>query len=123
MQYDAIFLDINMKEMDGLETAERIRKLSKTVYIVFVTAYITYALEGYKVGAVRYLLKEDSSLENSLKECLDTITDRMSARAEICEIEFQSGKKRIPATTNWTPWIRSCDHMDFIVFTRAFWSI
>lgn len=97
LQYDAIFLDINMKEMDGLETAERIRKLSKTVYIVFVTAYITYALEGYKVGAVRYLLKEDSSLENSLKECLDTITDRMNARAEICEIEFQSGKKRIPA--------------------------
>lgn len=44
--------------------AERIRKLSENVYIVFVTAYITYALEGYKVGAVRYLLKEEDSLEN-----------------------------------------------------------
>ena len=62
MQYDIIFLDINMEEMDGLETARRIRQASAKVHIVFVTAYITYALEGYKVNAARYLLKEDGGL-------------------------------------------------------------
>ncbi len=62
MPYDVIFLDISMEEMDGLQTAGRIRKLSENVYIVFVTAYITYALDGYKVGAVRYLLKEEAGL-------------------------------------------------------------
>lgn len=95
--YDMVFLDINMEEMDGIETAGKIRELSDTVFIVFVTAYITYALEGYKVGAVRYLLKEDASLENALKECLDTITGKMNDEKAVCEIDFQNGKKRIPA--------------------------
>lgn len=94
--YDILFLDISMEELDGLQTAERIRKLSETVCIVFVTAYITYALEGYKVGAVRYLLKEENSLENSLQECLDTIMERMDKKEAVCEFEFQNGKKKMP---------------------------
>lgn len=94
MQYDVIFLDINMEEMDGMETARRIRRMSADVFIVFVTAYITYALEGYEVNAVRYLLKEDSGLESAVKECLDAITARMRVK---CEIDFQNGRKRIPA--------------------------
>lgn len=97
MPYDVIFLDISMEEMDGIQTAERIRKLSNKVYIVFVTAYITYALEGYKVGAARYLLKEEASLENALKECLDTITAHRKEEEAVCEFEFQNGKRRIPA--------------------------
>lgn len=96
LPYDVIFLDISMEEMDGLQTAERIRRLSETVCIVFVTAYITYALEGYKVGAVRYLLKEEDSLKNALKECLDTITERLNTEEAVCEFDFQSGKKRLP---------------------------
>lgn len=97
LPYDVIFLDISMEEMDGLETAEKIRKLSENIYIVFVTAYITYALDGYKVGAVRYLLKEEDNLENALRECLDTITVRMKEKKAVCEFAFQNGKKRIPA--------------------------
>lgn len=94
--YDIIFLDISMEEMDGLQTAEKIRRLSETVYIVFVMAYITYALEGYKVGAARYLLKEEGSLEKALKECLDTITERLNKEEAVCEFVFQSGKKKLP---------------------------
>lgn len=97
LPYDVVFLDISMEEMDGLETAGKLRELSATVCIVFVTAYITYALEGYKVGAVRYLLKEEESLESALKECLDTITDRMNEDNAVCEFDFQNGKKSIPA--------------------------
>lgn len=63
---------------------------------MFVTAYITYALEGYKVGAVRYLLKEEGSLESALKECLDTITECMNEEEAVYEFEFQNGKKSIP---------------------------
>ena len=97
LQYDVIFLDISMEEMDGLETAGKIREQSKDIYIVFVTAYITYALEGYKVGAVRYLLKEDGSLDGALKECLDTITDRMENGEAVYEFDCRDGKKNIPA--------------------------
>ncbi len=95
LQYDIVFLDINMEEMDGLETAQHIRKISSKVFIVFVTAFITYALEGYKVNAVRYLLKENHSLEHSVKECLDTIMAQMDSEKRNYEIYFPNNKKSI----------------------------
>ena len=94
--YDIIFLDINMEEMDGIETARRIRQVSDKVFIVFVTAYITYALEGYKVNAVRYLLREENCLENALKECLDAVTAQMDAGKKKYEINLPNGRKSIP---------------------------
>lgn len=62
-----IFLDINMEGMDGITTAKKIRERGINSYIVFVTAYIDYSLEGYKVGAVRYLLKNGYNLQEQWK--------------------------------------------------------
>ena len=42
-KYDIVFLDVNMDELDGMETAQKIRKVSNDVFIVFVTAFITCA--------------------------------------------------------------------------------
>lgn len=95
LRYDMIFLDISMEEIDGMETARRIRQMSDAVYIVFVTAYITYAIEGYKVDAVRYLLKEDSGIENALQECLDAIVERMDYDKMTYRLEVCGGKKNI----------------------------
>ena len=64
--YDIIFLDVNMVKLDGIETARRVREQGSQAYIVFVTAFITYAMEGYKVDAVRYLLKDGDFLESSM---------------------------------------------------------
>lgn len=77
------------------EVARQIRQMSDGVHIVFVTAYITYVLEGYKVNAVRYLLKEDDSLESSLKECLDVITDRINCGEITCRADGPDGKKML----------------------------
>ena len=54
-----VFLDINMEGMDGLEAAGKIKAECPKVHIVLVTAYVNYALEGYKVKASRFLLKDD----------------------------------------------------------------
>lgn len=51
---DAIFIDINMPDLNGLEF---VRSLDKPPLVVFTTAYSEYAIEGYKVDAVDYLLK------------------------------------------------------------------
>lgn len=56
-KYDAIFLDIEMKKMSGIELSNIIRKKNKTVNLVFVTGEFKYALHGYKVGALQYLMK------------------------------------------------------------------
>ena len=47
--YNIILLDINMPGIDGIKTAEKIREYTEEVFIVFVTSFISYALEGYKV--------------------------------------------------------------------------
>lgn len=93
--YQIVFLDINMEELDGMETAKAIRQASPDVSIVFVTAYITWAPEGYKVGAVRYLLKEQRGLEGTLYECLDAVTDGMRRRQAKYEVDFPQGKRHI----------------------------
>jgi len=51
---DAIFADINMPDLSGLDF---VRSLDNPPIIVFTTAYSQYAVDGYKVNAVDYLLK------------------------------------------------------------------
>lgn len=51
---DAMFLDINMPDLSGLEF---VRSLQNPPLVVFTTAYSEYAVEGFKVDAVDYLLK------------------------------------------------------------------
>ena len=48
VKYDIVFLDISMKDIDGIETAMRIRSFHSGTCIVFVTAFLDYALDGYK---------------------------------------------------------------------------
>ena len=67
-KYDIVFLDVSMDEMNGIETAKRIRKNNQKVYLIFVTAYINYATEGYKVNASRYVLKNNKTFELAIEE-------------------------------------------------------
>lgn len=55
--YDLILLDVEMKHLDGMETAQRIRALDSDVMIVFITNMAQYAIKGYAVGALDYVLK------------------------------------------------------------------
>ncbi len=57
-QFDVVILDIEMKQLNGTETAEIIRKIDRNVIITFLTNYESFALKGYEVGAFRYLLKD-----------------------------------------------------------------
>ncbi|GAB3296833.1 LytR/AlgR family response regulator transcription factor [Parasphingorhabdus pacifica] len=55
--YDAVFLDISMPGLDGLELGSLLSRLSAPPLIVFVTAYDNHALSAYDIGAVDYVLK------------------------------------------------------------------
>ncbi len=55
--YDVVFLDIEMEGINGIEVAERIRKINEETYIIFVTSHVEYAIKGYEVNALRYLTK------------------------------------------------------------------
>jgi two-component system LytT family response regulator len=51
---DLIFVDINMPDLNGLDF---VRSLAEKPYIIFTTAYSEYAIEGFRVDAIDYLLK------------------------------------------------------------------
>lgn len=55
--WDIVFMDIEMPLVDGMEAAQRIRKTDDAVVIVFVTNMAQYALQGYTVDAMDFLLK------------------------------------------------------------------
>ena len=55
--YDLCFLDIFMKNMNGMDAAREIRKLDPDLAIVFLTSSPDYVYEGYEVQALRYLMK------------------------------------------------------------------
>ena len=64
-----IFLDVDMKGMNGIDAAKEIRKANKEVIIIYVSGYIQYAPEGYQVKAFAYILK------NNIDELFDSIMD------------------------------------------------
>ena len=56
-KYKIIFLDIDMKSENGLDIADQIRESNSKIEIIFLTALIQYAVDGYKVRAYRFLVK------------------------------------------------------------------
>ncbi len=54
---DVIFMDVQMRGMNGLETVAILRYIVPETLLVFATAYDEYAVEAFKVGAVDYILK------------------------------------------------------------------
>ena len=95
VQYTDVFLDINMEKIDGIKTAEMIRKASREVFIVFVTAYVDYSLEGYRLDVVRYLLKGNTNFQSKVNECMDAILDKMNYSVTKREFDFKEGRKEI----------------------------
>lgn len=53
----AVFLDVEMPELDGLSTAAALRESNKYIYIVFITGYPQYATNAFQLEAVDYLVK------------------------------------------------------------------
>lgn len=72
-ELDLVFLDIEMGDVDGLETARRLREADESLQLVFVTGYADYVFDGYSVGALGYLMKPPKP------EQLDALLDRAAA--------------------------------------------
>ena len=56
-QFDVVFLDIQLPDMNGIEIAKRVREKDSTVVIIFVTHLAQYAIRGYEVNAMDYVIK------------------------------------------------------------------
>ena len=107
--YDIIFLDIEMPLMDGMDAAEQIRKADKDVTIIFTTHNPNYAIRGYKVQALDYILKPvsysafDEVMERALRA-------RQDSGGKYIKVKVRSGTVKLDVST-----IRYVDVFDHYV--------
>lgn len=66
-KYDLIFLDIEMPKINGISLAKRIREKDSNVGLVFITNMAQYAINGYEVSAIDYILKPLDYYDFALK--------------------------------------------------------
>ncbi len=93
-QFDIILMDVQMKFMDGMSAAEEIRKTDSEVVIIFITNMAQYAIKGYAVDALDYVLKPVSYFAFSQR--LSRAIARMKKREnKVIAISVKGGTMRI----------------------------
>ena len=91
--YDIIFLDVEMPRLGGFGAAERIRAVDPDVVLVFVTNMAQYAIKGYEVDALDYIIKPAQYGPLSIK--LDRAAQRWRAAAESVMVALPTGTQRL----------------------------
>ena len=90
-KFDAVFLDISMPNITGLELADSIMQLEPKTFIIFQTAYSEFALDAYKSGGMAYLMKPIES--NDIKNILEKIRNFKTSSEESKKILGKRGDK------------------------------
>ena len=113
--YDIILMDIEMKFMDGMTAAEEIRKVDTEVEIMFITNMPQYAIRGYAVNALDYVLKPVSYF--AFSERLNKAISRIKKREnKMLVINLKGGVFRVDVSDIY--YIESRGH-DIIYFTAS----
>ena len=93
-EYDIILLDIQMRFMDGMTAAEKIRELDSEVVLMFITNMIQYAVRGYEVDAMDYVVKPVEYFAFSQK--LDKAIGRIQKKTEVfLKVPVEDGVKKL----------------------------
>lgn len=92
--FDVILMDIEMPHMDGMTAAKELRKTDSSAIIIFITNMSQYAIEGYSVDALDYLLKPLTYY--AFSQCMNRAMLRLKKReTRSLLIAHQHGARRI----------------------------
>lgn len=93
-----LFLDIEMKGIDGVETARRLRETKQQLEIIFVTSYADFVFQGYEVRALNYILKPYEP--EKIAAVLHTALEALDVEAEkYYVIDQRGGSIRVPLSS------------------------
>ena len=78
--YDILLLDIQMKDLSGIDLAKKLRDTGDNVSIIFITGIKDFVFEGYHVQAIDYILKpiDENKLKCALSRALDNLQKKES---------------------------------------------
>ena len=115
-QWDFIFLDIQMERLDGMTTARKIRELDQDVLLVFITNIAHYAIKGYAVHALDYLIKpvHYSILQQLLRQGERLLKQR---KKKFITLPTEKGLSRISVSDIY--YIEVKNHVLFVVTTNG----
>ena len=92
--YDILLMDIELPLLSGMEAAEEIRRRDTDVVIIFITNSPNYAIQGYRVSALDYLVKPIpySSFSDSMRRAM---AQRDDSRDRYLVLNVRGGRQRI----------------------------
>ena len=92
--FDILLMDIQMQDLDGMAAAKKVRKFDRDVVIIFITNMSAFAIEGYSVDALDYLLKPLTYY--AFSQCITRARERAKRREKrTLLITHQHGAQRI----------------------------
>lgn len=92
--YDIVFLDVRFGEISGIEIAKALRAKNENAILIFVSAFIEYAIMGYSVHASAYLLKSD--LDGTFESCMDEIFPQIGSKEISVRVPYEHVNVDIP---------------------------
>ena len=106
--HDIVFLDIQMGKLDGLETARFIRKINKDNILIFVTNMAQFAIKGYEVDALDFILKPVSMA--SIVYVMDKAMRRLDGSGARAQFSLKTPEGTISLSANDITYVEVFDH-------------
>lgn len=93
-QYQLALLNVDLETMTGIALGRRLKQQNPELVLVYISAYLEFAPEGYTVRAFRYLLKRD--MERMLPSCLDAVLAEHSRECRTLPIRQGRRETEVP---------------------------
>ena len=119
--HDIVFLDIQMGKLDGLETARFIRKINKETILIFVTNMAQFAIKGYEVDALDFILKPPSMA--SIVYVLDKAMKRLDGGGGGAQFSLRTADGTISLSANEITYVEVFDHNLIYHTTRGEYTV
>ncbi len=91
--YDILLLDVEMRELSGIDLAKSVRAERGRAEIVFITSHFEFIAEGYEVDALHYLVKPVA--EQKLFEVLDRAAERLAVEPPSVVVNCDGGTVKL----------------------------
>lgn len=88
------FLDVQLGNSNGIELGRRLKQQNPSLMLIYVSAYLEFAPEGYTVKAFRYLLKPD--IERTLPPCLEDVCSELLQKQKVLSVTVNRHPHQIP---------------------------